>query len=61
MEEINIWFIGDPWWMRSAIVTTYIEATNGVVHAIDTVLVPFWFWIKRRMDINTLNFWIYKN
>ncbi|OJF91160.1 fasciclin domain-containing protein [Alkalibacterium sp. 20] len=39
-EELTFDLSGDPMVNESAISTTDIEATNGVVHAIDTVLIP---------------------
>lgn len=39
-EEVTFDLMGDPMVNESAISTTDIEATNGVVHVIDTVLVP---------------------
>ncbi|WP_084676099.1 fasciclin domain-containing protein [Carnobacterium funditum] len=45
-EELTFDLSGDPMVNESAISTTDIEATNGVVHAIDTVLVPSDFELK---------------
>lgn len=39
-EEVSFDLSGDPMVNDSAIITTDIEAENGVIHAIDTVLVP---------------------
>ncbi|SFC33648.1 Uncaracterized surface protein containing fasciclin (FAS1) repeats [Alkalibacterium subtropicum] len=39
-EEVTFDLSGDPMVNESTIITTDIEASNGVVHAIDTVLVP---------------------
>ena len=39
-EELTFDLSGDPMVNESMIITTDIEASNGVVHAIDTVLVP---------------------
>ncbi|OJF92213.1 hypothetical protein AX762_02750 [Alkalibacterium sp. 20] len=39
-EELTFDLSGDPMVNESTIITTDIEASNGVVHAIDTVLVP---------------------
>ncbi|MFO8069406.1 MAG: fasciclin domain-containing protein [Alkalibacterium sp.] len=39
-EEVTFDLSGDPMVNESTIITTDIEASNGVIHAIDTVLVP---------------------
>lgn len=39
-EELTFDLSGDPMVNDSAIITTDIDATNGVIHAIDSVLVP---------------------
>ncbi|WP_423188658.1 fasciclin domain-containing protein [Alkalibacterium sp. f15] len=39
-EELTFDLSGDPMVNESSIITTDIEASNGVVHVIDTVLVP---------------------
>lgn len=39
-EELTFDLSGDPMVNESAIITTDIDASNGVVHAIDSVLVP---------------------
>lgn len=45
-EELMFDLSGDPMVNKSMITTTDIEATNGVVHVIDTVLVPSDFMLQ---------------
>lgn len=39
-EELTFDLSSDPMVNESNIITTDVEATNGVIHAIDTVLIP---------------------
>lgn len=46
-EELMFYLSGDPMFNKSMITKTDIEATNGVVHVIDTVLVSSNFVLQK--------------
>lgn len=53
-EAVSFDLTGDPMVNMSNIITTDLEATNGVVHAIDTVLIPDGFELQE-VDTGTID------